>query len=204
MPMAVDCLLLDVDGVLVRYARHLRVRHLAAACGCSAATVHAALFDSGLDREHDSGLDSAVYLARLGQALGTPVSAAQWQAARIAASMPQAGVIERVQRIARHLPIAVLTNNGAMMADTIPRLLPTLADALRGRILCSGALGGRKPDPAVFLQATALLGLRPERTLFVDDLFTNVRGARVAGLQAETAADSRTFGKVMKRYGLGG
>jgi putative hydrolase of the HAD superfamily len=204
MPMAVDCLLLDVDGVLVRYARHLRVRHLAAACGCSAASVHAALFDSGLDREHDSGLDSDVYLARLGQALGTPVSAAQWQAARIAASMPQAGVIERVQRIARHLPIAVLTNNGAMMADTIPRLLPTLADALRGRILCSGALGGRKPDPAVFLQATALLGLRPERTLFVDDLFTNVRGARVAGLQAETAADSRTFGKVMKRYGLGG
>ncbi|WP_422504904.1 HAD-IA family hydrolase [Stenotrophomonas sp. GZD-301] len=204
MPFAVDCLLLDVDGVLVRYARHLRVRHLATACGCSAAQVHAALFDSGLDRQHDSGLDSAVYLARLGEALGTPVSVAQWQAARIAASVPQAGVIERVQRVAQRLPIAVLTNNGALMADTLPRLLPTLADALRGRILCSGTLGQRKPDPAVFRQATALLGVRPERTLFVDDLFTNVRGARVAGLQAETAADSRTFGKVMKRYGLGG
>jgi len=29
-----------------------------------------------------------------------------------------------------------------------------------------------------------------------------VRGARQAGLQAETATDSRAFGKVIKRYAL--
>jgi len=88
------------------------------------------------------------------------------------------------------------------MADTIPRILPTLATALHGRILCSGALGARKPAPAVFVQAVELLGARAGRTLFIDDLFTNVRGARQAGLQAETAADSRSIGKVLKRYAL--
>jgi len=202
MPVAVDCLLLDFDGVLVRHARHLRVRHLAASTGRSAAQVQAALFDSGLEQQHDAGLDSTLYLQQLGAALGTTVSIAQWQDARIAASSPQAGVIERVERIARDLPIAILTNNGALMALTIPRILPTLAEALGGRILCSGALGGRKPDPAVFVQAVTLLGTRPERTLFIDDLFVNVRGARQAGLRAETASDSRSIGKVLKRYGL--
>jgi HAD superfamily hydrolase (TIGR01509 family) len=202
MPLAVDCLLLDFDGVLVRHARHLRVRHLAASTGRSAAQVQAALFDSGLEQQHDAGLDSALYLQQLGAALGTTVSVAQWQDARIAASSPQAGVIERVERIARDLPIAILTNNGALMAQTIPRILPTLAEALHGRILCSGALGGRKPDAAVFVQATTLLGARAERTLFIDDLFVNVRGARQAGLHAETATDGRSIGKVLKRYGL--
>jgi len=48
----------------------------------------------------------------------------------------------------------------------------------------------------------ALLGARAGRTLFVDDLFTNVRGARQAGLRAETATDSRSIGKVLKRYAL--
>jgi putative hydrolase of the HAD superfamily len=202
MPLPLDCLLLDFDGVLVNYARHLRVRHLADACGRTPAQVHAALFDSGLEQQFDSGLDSTVYLQQLGDALGVSISVTQWQAARIAASPPQAGVVERVQRIALALPIAILTNNGALMAQTIPRILPSLASMLDGRILCSGALGGRKPDPAVFLRAVELLGVRPSRTLFVDDLFVNVRGAREVGLHADTAGDSRSFGKVMRRYGL--
>jgi putative hydrolase of the HAD superfamily len=202
MTVAVECLLLDFDGVLVRHARHLRVRHLAASTGCSVAQVRAALFDSGLEQQHDAGLDSALYLQQVSAALGSTLSIAQWQAARIAASLPQAGVIERIEQVARRLPIAILTNNGALMADTIPRILPTLATALHGRILCSGALGGRKPDPAVFVQAVELLGAGAGRTLFIDDLFTNVRGARQAGLQAETAADSRSIGKVLKRYAL--
>lgn len=202
MTVAVECLLLDFDGVLVRHARHLRVRHLAASTGCSVAQVQAALFDSGLEQQHDAGLDSALYLQQVSAALGSTLSIAQWQAARIAASLPQAGVIERIEQVARRLPIAILTNNGALMADTIPRILPTLATALHGRILCSGALGGRKPDPAVFVQAVELLGARAGRVLFIDDLFTNVRGARQAGLQAETAADSRSIGKVLKRYAL--
>ncbi|WP_447595497.1 HAD-IA family hydrolase [Stenotrophomonas rhizophila] len=202
MAVAVECLLLDFDGVLVRHARHLRVRHLAASTGCSVAQVQAALFDSGLEQQHDAGLDSTLYLQQVSAALGSTLSIAQWQAARIAASLPQAGVIERIEQVARRLPIAILTNNGALMADTIPHILPTLATALHGRILCSGALGGRKPDPAVFVQAVELLGARAARTLFIDDLFTNVRGARQAGLQAETATDSRSIGKVLKRYGL--
>jgi putative hydrolase of the HAD superfamily len=202
MAVAVECLLLDFDGVLVRHARHLRVRHLAASTGCSVAQVQAALFDSGLEQQHDAGLDSTLYLQQVSAALGSTLSIAQWQAARIAASLPQAGVIERIEQVARRLPIAILTNNGALMADTIPPILPTLATALHGRILCSGALGGRKPDPAVFVQAVELLGARAARTLFIDDLFTNVRGARQAGLQAETAADSRSIGKVLKRYAL--
>jgi len=43
----------------------------------------------------------------------------------------------------------------------------------------------------------------PARTLFVDDLFANVRGARAAGLHAETVRDGRGLGKVLKRYAVG-
>jgi FMN phosphatase YigB (HAD superfamily) len=42
----------------------------------------------------------------------------------------------------------------------------------------------------------------PARTLFVDDLFANVRGARAAGLHAETVRDGRGLGKVLKRYAV--
>ncbi|WP_340570791.1 HAD-IA family hydrolase [Stenotrophomonas sp. G106K1] len=199
--MRIDLLLLDVDGVLVHYQRAQRVLHLAQALDVPTARVHAALYDSGLETAHDSGtLDGPRYLSRLGELLGVPVDVEAWIAARHAASQPQQVVLERLQAL--QVPIAVLTNNGALMAQALPTLLPQLFPALRGRVFCSADFGLRKPAPEVFLRTLAALGVAPEHTLFVDDLFANVRGARAAGLHAETVQDGRGLGKVLKRYAV--
>lgn len=41
----------------------------------------------------------------------------------------------------------------------------------------------RKPDPASFLFITTENNLLPEETLFIDDTFKNIEGAKAAGLQ---------------------
>ncbi|HDS1579846.1 TPA: HAD-IA family hydrolase [Stenotrophomonas maltophilia] len=200
--MRIDLLLLDVDGVLVHYQRAQRVLHLAQALAVPAEAVQAALYDSGLEAAHDSGtLDAASYLERLGEQLGRRVDAQTWMAARQAASHPQPAVLQRLQML--QLPLAVLTNNGALLAQALPTLLPELFPALQGRVFCSADFGLRKPAPAVFLRTLEVLGVAPAHTLFIDDLFTNVRGARLAGLHAETVRDGRGLGKVLKRYRIG-
>ncbi|MCO7487563.1 HAD-IA family hydrolase [Stenotrophomonas maltophilia] len=200
--MRIDLLLLDVDGVLVQYQRAQRVLHLAQVLDVTPAAVQAALFDSGLEAAHDSGtLDGPAYLARLGALLGRPVDVTTWIAARQAASHPQHAVLQRLQVL--QLPLAVLTNNGALMVQALPILLPELFPALQGRVFCSADFGLRKPAPEVFLRTLEALGVAPSRTLFVDDLFANVRGARAAGLHAETVRDGRGLGKVLKRYAVG-
>ncbi len=199
--MRIDLLLLDVDGVLVQYQRAQRVLHLAQALGVPTPAVQAALYDSGLEAAHDDGtLDGPAYLARLGALLGRPVDVTTWTAARQAASHPQRAVLQRLQAL--QLPIAVLTNNGALMVQALPTLLPELFPALQGRVFCSADFGLRKPAPAVFLRTLDVLGVAPSRTLFVDDLFANVRGARAAGMHAETVRDGRGLGKVLKRYAV--
>lgn len=197
--MRIDLLLLDVDGVLVQYQRAQRVLHLARALDVAPETVQAALYDSGLEAAHDNGtLDGPAYLARLGTLLGRTVDVATWTAARQAASHPQHAVLQRLQAL--QLPLAVLTNNGALMVQALPSLLSELFPALQGRVFCSADFGLRKPAPAVFLRTLEALDVAPARTLFVDDLFANVRGARAAGLHAETVRDGRGLGKVLKRY----
>ncbi|KAF1014646.1 MAG: Alpha-D-glucose 1-phosphate phosphatase YihX [Stenotrophomonas maltophilia] len=151
--------------------------HLARALGVSVAAVQAALYDSGLEAAHDSGaLDGPTYLAQLGALLGCHVDVPAWTAARQAASHPQQAVLQRLQTL--QVPLAVLTNNGALMAQALPMLLPGLFPALQGRVFCSAGGDLRKPHPAVFQHVLAVLGVAPAHTLFVDDLFTNVRGAR--------------------------
>ncbi|HYQ25303.1 HAD-IA family hydrolase [Stenotrophomonas sp.] len=201
--MEIRLLLLDVDGVLLHYQRPQRVMHLAHALQRSSAQVQAALFDSGLEIAYDAGeLDTAAYLDQLSEALQTHVDATTWLAARVAACRPQLAVVQRLLAIDERLPLGVLTNNGPLMAQVLPILLPGLHNRLQPRVLCSGMLGGRKPDPALFKRALQRLDVEARHTLFVDDLFVNVRGARAAGLHAETVRDGRGLGKVLKRYAI--
>jgi putative hydrolase of the HAD superfamily len=142
-------LLLDFDGVLAAYSRAARIAHLAAHCGCEPARVREVLFVSALETAYDSGdIATAAYLQRLGEGLGAHLDEAAWIAARVAGSRGDPGVIECVLALANRIDIGVLTNNGALMAQAIPQIVPTLFPLLRGRVLCSGALGGRKQDAA--------------------------------------------------------
>jgi 2-haloacid dehalogenase len=51
-------------------------------------------------------------------------------------------------------------------------------------VLVSGEVGVAKPDPRVFALLTQRFGLRPERTVFVDDSAANVAGGAAAGFDA--------------------
>ena len=196
-------LLLDFDGVLARYRRQRRVAHLAAHAGVDAPRVQAVLYGSGLEARYDAGaIDTAAYLQVLGEGIGAPVDAQAWLAARLAATEADARALQGLLALPEALPMAILTNNGALMAQAIPQVVPALLPRLQGRILCSGALGGRKPEPQVFGVALGRLGWPAAATLFVDDLFSNVRGARLAGLHADTVADARALGRVLRRFGL--
>lgn len=59
----------------------------------------------------------------------------------------------------------------------------------------SHQLGLRKPDVAIFAHVLEREGLEPRRTLFVDDNWNNVQGARDAGLEAAWIAGTAREGR---------
>ncbi|WP_028917879.1 HAD-IA family hydrolase [Pseudoxanthomonas sp. J35] len=196
-------LLLDFDGLLVHYSHGARLLHLARSCGVEAAQVAEAVFASGLEAAHDSGsLDTASYLRRIGEALGSRLDEAPWIQARVASCRVQPQVVELVRQLDGQVAVGILSNNGGLLPEVVRQVLPTLHPRLHGRVLCSAALQARKPHPGIFAAALAHCGTEARHALFVDDLFVNVRGARAAGLHAETARDAQTLRKVFKRYGL--
>lgn len=195
--------LFDFDEVLARYRHEARIAHLAAFAGCGHERVREVLFASGLETEYDGGaIDTARYLGRLGEGLGKAVDEERWIASRLAGSVADAAVLARVAALDAELALGVLTNNGVLMLQAIPRILAPVYPRFEGRVLCSGALRVRKPDPAIFAQALDLLGWEAAGTLFVDDSFANVQAARKAGMQADTVVDARSLRRVLKRFGV--
>jgi len=90
---------------------------------------------------------------------------------------------ETLEALRSSVKLAIVTNG---TADTHRRKLRRLGfEELFDCCVVAGEFGPGKPDPAIFLHAAALLGVRPEECLVVgDNVEADVAGAKAAGMGA--------------------
>jgi epoxide hydrolase-like predicted phosphatase len=103
---------------------------------------------------------------------------------RIMADMkPHDEMIDRVRSLrADGYRTAILTNNAKEVSDQWRSLLPV--DELFDEVVDSSQVGMRKPNPAIYTYTADLLGIAPERAVFLDDAPGNVAAATAAGMRA--------------------
>lgn len=90
-----------------------------------------------------------------------------------------------------HEVLAALKDRGlklGVISDTYPSLTASLESMGIAHhfdsMVASMVVGISKPDARIFEIATKALGVRPQESVFVDDLQRNVDGARAAGMTA--------------------
>ena len=83
---------------------------------------------------------------------------------------------------------ALVTNNVREGSDRWRAMIPV--DELFDVVVDSSAVGMRKPDPAIYRHTLELLGsVAPGQAVFLDDVESNLVGARAAGLHAILVGD---------------
>jgi putative hydrolase of the HAD superfamily len=201
---AIRCVLFDLDGVLADYDRDTRVDVLGRTLGRRAEAVHGAIYGSGIEDAADAGrLDTPSYLAALGRALGCTIDADAWVEARRAATRPRPAVLELARKLhANGVLVAVLSNNGTLMAERWRAIVPPLFPLFEGRAFCSAELGAAKPSPVAYLRCLEALAVPPVATLFVDDNIANIAGARAAGLAGHRFVDLAQLRQALGQHGL--
>ena len=80
------------------------------------------------------------------------------------------------------VPLFGLTNLPSEKFPTLRESLDFL-DWFEG-VVVSGAIGVAKPDPEIYVHLLETYVLTPETTLYIDDVFENVEGAKALGLFA--------------------
>lgn len=89
-------------------------------------------------------------------------------------------MVDVVREIARHYPVALLTNNVKEWTDWRRAYPLEIFDV----VVDSWEVGVRKPDPAIFRITCDKLGVEPHRASFVDDIPDFVESAKQVGLVA--------------------
>jgi FMN phosphatase YigB (HAD superfamily) len=175
-------LLLDLAGVLCGFVSTARLEHLAAVSGLETAEVDERLYGSGIVDQCDRGeLDAADIRGVLRDQLGLDCDDLDLARLWASAFIPDDQVLAVVDSVAPGVTRTLLTNNDALLRDTLPLVLP----AVHARIaipLFSATTRATKPSPAAYAAALVVLGAAPEDVLFVDDSESNVDGARRMGI----------------------
>jgi HAD superfamily hydrolase (TIGR01509 family) len=106
-----------------------------------------------------------------------------------------------VSEIIGRMPVYALTNTNPMHFDYFTRHM--LLFHRLDRVIASFHVGHRKPEAQLFKAAAQLIGQSPEDILFIDDLMTNVDGAKAVGYQAEICDRSSTrLREILVQYGV--
>jgi glucose-1-phosphatase len=175
----------DMDDVLCHYDLGRRLRALSKLTGKTPRDIRAAIWDSGFEEDSDSGgyPDEDAYLREFGLRIGHPILRSQWIAARRSAMIASHDVLGLARSIGQISRIAIYTNNGPIVKNSLDELFPEAASIFPEHY-CSYEFGTKKPDPESFRRLLRHLNVAPADAWFVDDKRSNVQGARMAGLKA--------------------
>jgi putative hydrolase of the HAD superfamily len=104
-------------------------------------------------------------------------------------------MVEALRRCKAALRVACITNNmksgeGPGMARSAEKAAAVAEImSLFEHVVESSKLGFRKPDPRIYRHACDLLGVPPDRCIYLDDLGINLKPARAMGMQTIKVVD---------------
>ena len=104
-------------------------------------------------------------------------------------------MVEALRRCSQAFRVACITNNmksgeGPGMARSPEKALAVAEImTLFEHVVESSKLGWRKPDPRIYRHTCDLLGVPPERCIYLDDLGVNLKPARALGMHTIKVGD---------------
>ena len=182
----IDLVIFDLDDVLASLDRPRRLRWLSDLTGRPPEHFNATIWHSQFEPDAEAGAypTGAEYLAEFNRRSGCSLTREQWVEARRQAMTLIPGTLAIARDLRRRVRIALLTNNGSLLRESLAELVPEVWALFGDACHASCEFQARKPDPEVYERIVARWGVAPERALMIDDEPRNVQGARDAGLQA--------------------
>lgn len=201
-PPAASAVVFDLGGVVFHYRPALRLEALARVSGRGTSVLRKAFMDSGYSRSCDAGRLDLEGAHREGiRLLGQRLSLDRFVDLWITAFEPDETVLDLARRLKPRLPLAMLTNNSALVRRGLESRYPEALDLFRPRLFSAEA-GVLKPDPRLFRTLLDLLGTPPEQVLYVDDEPACVDAASALGMQSCRFTDGPALASELQARGL--
>jgi putative hydrolase of the HAD superfamily len=195
-------LFFDFGNVVGHFDHRIAVRRFVSDCDLNEDDCFAAIYDTALEDDFESGrVEADEFIRRSCNAIryrGTP---AQFRSAFQDIFRPNPDVCALIPRLAKQHRLVLASNTNELHTA---QFRSTFADVLNhfSALGLSHEAGARKPHRRFFEHCQQLAECPPHECLFIDDLAANVEGARAFGWQAVQYTAGADLLKLLRSHGI--
>lgn len=177
----IKAVIFDLGNVLVNYDVEKAAKRFAAASGLSTQEIWKRFFLSKFEQAYTRGEISTRKFHKIAcKTLGVSIPLAVFSHYWNDIFWENPGMNRLLMRIKKHYPLYLISNTNTLHFTYIKKHFKLLRHFKRK--FPSHEVGARKPGLTIYRRVLKKIGLRPEETVFIDDMKTFIAGARKAGM----------------------
>jgi len=179
----INAVIFDLGNVLVNYDVKKAARRFSEAGGISQVRIWAHFFLSKFEQAYTRGeISTPEFYRAARRVFRKPVSYSTFKHYWNDIFWENPGMDKLLTRIKKHYPLYLISNTNALHFTHIKKHFKLLRHF--DRKFPSHEVGARKPDLKIYRRVLKKIRLRPEETVFIDDMKSFIAGARKAGMHA--------------------
>lgn len=197
----IKAIIFDLGNVLLNYDARKAARRFSEACRVPLLKVWIHFFTSPTEKAYTRGeISSYEFYRHAKAALKFPVDYQTFKHFWNDIFWENAGMQDLLKRLKRRYPLYLISNTNQMHFDYVKMNFKVLRHFKK--TFPSHELGHRKPEPEIYIKVLRKIKLRPEETVFIDDVLKFVRGARAVGMHAIRFRSKGQLLEDLKRLGV--
>ncbi len=179
----IKAVLFDLGNVLLNYDAYKAANCFAKACQVPRLKVWVHFFTSPTEKAYTRGhISSYEFYSHARQVLKFPVNYATFRQYWNDIFTENEGMDALLAKLKRRYPLYLISNTNAMHFNYIKKKFRILRHFKK--TFPSHEVGHRKPEPEIYQKVLAKIRLKPEETVFIDDVTKFVKGARAVGMHS--------------------
>ena len=179
----IKAVIFDLGNVLVNYDVWKAARRFSKAGGISQVRIWAHFFLSKFEQAYTRGeISTREFYNAACKVFKKPVPYKVFKHYWNDIFWENPGMDKLLTRLKKHYPLYLISNTNALHFTYLKKHFKLLRHFKRR--FPSHEVGARKPDLKIYRRVLRKIGLRPEETVFIDDMKSFIAGARKAGMHA--------------------
>ncbi|MBI4711582.1 MAG: HAD family phosphatase [Candidatus Omnitrophica bacterium] len=197
----IKAVIFDLGNVLVNYDVEKAAKRFSAASGLSTREIWKRFFLSKFEQAYTRGELSTSEFHRIAcKTLGASISLATFRHYWNDIFWENPGMERLLVRIKKHYPLYLISNTNALHYTHLTKNFKLLRHF--DRRFPSHEVGARKPDLKIYRRVLKKIQLRPEETVFIDDMKSFIEGARKTGMHAIHFRGRPALIKTLRKLGI--